>query len=305
VAVTTTGNVLLDRVTASGNASDGIYIDNDDPSTSLLARTVTIRNSTASGNGLYGINVSSIGAITLSNIVAGGNVDDGAILYNHILASPTLLPPGITVVKGTFNDNDSFGLYLESQGKVTVTSITASGNTSGGAYLNNAFSTVGRIVLISGVNKITANSIGTGYPGLYVVSNGPVSISGVTAAWNHYIGIYIFTPAAVTITSSQVSDSGSYGLMISNLTLPSGPVTLSGVSLIANGFEDDAPGALITSNAKVTFIGGYYIGNAGAGIYLNLVGPLGTYSIAPSVVLFGNAARGPYNDDNLEVVPIL
>jgi len=56
----------------------------------------------------------------------------------------------------------------------------------------------------------------------------------------------------------------------------------------------------IISNAKVTVTGGYYMGNAGAGIYLKLDDSLGSYAISATTVLFGNDARAPFNDGDLK-----
>ena len=108
-----------------------------------------------------------------------------------------------------------------------------------------------------------------------------------------------YRPSAVTISNSQVDNSLSYGIRTGrDETLPAGLVTLSGVRVFANGFDDDAPGVYVISNAKVTVTGGYYMGNAAAGINMYLKSGQGSYVISPTTVLFGNDARPLYNDQD-------
>jgi hypothetical protein len=308
VYVYTSGVVLLDRVTANGNTEDGISIDNHD---ATYARAVTVRNSTANNNGDYGIEVISVGAISLSNVNASGNVGIGAKLNNSQITLPTQVPQGITVIKATF-DNNRYGLTATSDRKITLTSVNASGNSFIGIQVDNSITDVASQVVINGFSQVNRNGFGiTDAMGIFINTTGSVAISGVNASWNKGIdpasnfglGIYINqrTPAAVTISNTQVDNNSSYGIWIGPETaLPSGPVTLSGVRAFANGFANDAPGVYIISNAKVTVTGGYYMGNAGAGIYLKLDDSLGSYAISATTVLFGNDARAPFNDGDLK-----
>ena len=300
IYVYTSGVVLLDRVTANGNTEDGIAIDNHNAS---YARAVTVRNSTASNNGRHGIYVFSAGAINLSNVTASGNTSFGALLQNHLTPLPTQVPQGITVIKSSFDDND-YGLVAWSQRKITLTSVNANGNSIRGIAAENTLSTISSPVLINGSSQVNRNGFGDAYGrGIDINSNGSVTISGVNASWNR-IGILItpYIPAAVMISNSQVDNSRSYGIWIGPITTyASGPVTLSGIRVFANGFDDDAPGVYVISNAKVTVTGGYYMGNAGAGIELNLKTGLGSFTISPTTVLFGNDARGPFNDPDPKV----
>lgn len=299
VYVYTSGVVLLDRVTANGNTEDGISIDNHD---ATYSRAVTVRNSTANNNGRHGILVNSVGLITLSNVNASGNVGIGASLNNTQITLPTQVPQGITVIKATF-DNNRYGLTATSGRKITLTSVNASGNSYIGIQVANFITDVASPVVINGTSQVNRNGFGiVDGSGLLIHTAGVVTISGVNASWNR-IGMLItqHIPAAVTILNSQVDNSRSYGIWIGPLTtLPSGPVTLSGLRVFANGFDDDAPGVYVISNAKVTVTGGYYIGNAGAGIELNLKTGLGSFTISPTTVLFGNDARGPFNDGDLK-----
>ena len=252
----------------------------------------------------------SVGAITLSNVIASGNGTDpienefGAYLSNSSITQPTQVPQGITVVKSSFDNNDDYGLVVFSQRKITLTSVNASGNKVMGMQVDNSLSTVSSPVVINGASQVNFNGVNAiDAPGLGVYSLGPLTISGVSASWNFNSGIRVLTIAStgVTITNSQVDNNRSYGIYIGSSTFKAGLVTLSGVRVFANGFEDDAPGVYIISNNKVSFSGGYYMGNAGAGIYLDLYGGAASYSIAPTVVLIGNDARPTYNDADLRV----
>ena len=105
-----------------------------------------------SGNDGDGLEIDSLGAVTLSNIIASGNKQSGVHIDNKF--NPSLDPAivrGVTITgTNTFNYNDSTGLFINSFGAIALTNLNASYNgdsspgTSSGVYLNNA---VNRVIL--------------------------------------------------------------------------------------------------------------------------------------------------------------
>ena len=99
-------------------------------------------------NGIDGLNVTSYGAITVSNMTATGNGSDGAYLYNW--DAGTVQP---VTLSGTNNlsNNYNTGLFVKSKGAITISGLTANSNTHGyGAQLSNNFTPFAQVITING-----------------------------------------------------------------------------------------------------------------------------------------------------------
>ena len=94
-----------------------------------------------------------------------------------------------------FNGNKSIGLFLSSNGLITLNNVTASNNEgTHGAYLSNLGSTTKAGVILNGTNAFNSN-IPPVLPdvaiGLYISSLGNVKTNSVTANSNSNTGVYI------------------------------------------------------------------------------------------------------------------
>lgn len=293
----TSGNVVLNKVTALNNGGEGISIDNNHSSYSLL---VTINSSTASGNGKEGFKVLSLGAITLSGVTASGNALDGANLVNSY-ASP--LAKGITVSRSTFDLNQSVGLRIDTLRKITLTSINASDNATNGVYGFNGSSTVGSPIVVSGTNRFYHNGTNLLSSGVYLNSQGLITLSGIVSAWNGMYGVSANTAMGVTAANIQVLGNTGSGLLISS----NGAVTLGGITALQNGTVVDKSGVEISNiSGKVTVTSGLIMGNGRYGLEIDVAGATEAerklkVSIAPGVVVFGNDVVSPYQGKQIEV----
>ncbi|HUH97029.1 MAG TPA: hypothetical protein VLZ89_06710 [Anaerolineales bacterium] len=130
LSILSTGAITLNNVTADNDgqahAADtfGVWLDNS----AGTNQAVTL-NGTNTFNGNYsgGIYVKTTGAIKTSNLTANDSAaGPGATLINDAGTSAITLG-GF----GTFNDNAGDGADLNSSGVITLTKITADGNTAG------------------------------------------------------------------------------------------------------------------------------------------------------------------------------
>jgi hypothetical protein len=154
-----------------------------------------------------------VGNVTVNDIAFNGtsthgleiNVGTGNIHLHHISASnmPSGGGVGVRTYNGSvtvdgnnvFNNNFSTGLYIVSNGDITISNVTADNNGFVGVLMDNT-SGIGNIQ-VTGVNQFNGNGlapyqlnyIDAEYgSGLDAFSNGNVSLSGMTADNNYYDG---------------------------------------------------------------------------------------------------------------------
>ena len=231
VQLTTDGNVTV---------TDSVFNNNDGPGVDL------------------GYTLSDIGGnVSLTNVEANGNSDDGFQAY---------VDGDLTVNGGLFNSNDGYGINLyESEGTVSLTDVEASGNTSSGAYLDNS----------AGSGDVTIDPSMFSYNdayGLEIYSAGNVSLTGVTANGNDGDdGAQIDNDSGtgfVSVANSEFNNNHSFnGLDIES----AGAVTLSSVIANFNGSDgayiDNTSGSadvtISSSRFNVNNADGFYVGTNG------------------------------------------
>ena len=164
------GAVSLDNVTADGNKTqDGVNIDNDAGTGDVtLTGTLSFSNN-GNGDGDDGLYVDTKGNITMANVVATGNADEGVELYNTDSTTNSLVQiSGVNV----FSGNTGNGLYVLSKGAISLSNATSDGSVNdSGAYLNNNQSGAVGVITVTGTNSFSGNN---DY-GLQVYSRGAVN----------------------------------------------------------------------------------------------------------------------------------
>ncbi len=148
LSVWSNGAIAVSSTSANNNASmnydsafDGIYLDN---SRASAAKTVTLSNVSANGNGFgaSGIYVQSLGNITLMNVETNDNGSTGTYLNNRYdgFAGNVM----IKFSKGstnTFSGNNGKGLEILSNGTVTVGNLAVHDNYLKEYYMGDIMST--------------------------------------------------------------------------------------------------------------------------------------------------------------------
>jgi hypothetical protein len=180
------GVVALYNVNASWNGNaisggGGVRVDN---SNGTAARAVFLYGiNTFNNNYDDGLRVNSLGAITVYRITANNNGGFGAYLYNQHNKFHT----AVTVAGyGFFNNNADTGLYIQSNGNVVTSNLTATHNNKGVEVHNhsitvNPTTTLAVVnVTMNGINNFSNNSGN----GLTVKSDGAITLSKVNASGN-------------------------------------------------------------------------------------------------------------------------
>jgi hypothetical protein len=293
------GAVVLNKLDASGNDSDGVFIDNWQYAT--LPANVTINTGWYNSNGGDGLTIRTKGTVLVNGLEASYNDDHGASINNDDDATGT---KSVTINKSTFNSNHSNGFQVGSHGNIILNNITASDNLDdgSGAYLYNLGGT-GTVTVLNTLGANTFNN--NANHGLWIASDLAVQITGVTASFNGLgYGIYVDndegTNAPVTLTKTTTNYNSWDGVYITS----DGAVTLNSAVSMFNGVGDAGNGFTILSNnaaCKTTISTGVAIGNGGYGIYLYKNG--GTY-LFTNTLYFGNDVDDGGND-NLLITDIL
>jgi hypothetical protein len=287
--IKTRGAVSITNASASGNGysssnnrHSGIFIEE--------SAGVAIRCTNAGtpgylgGNMAYGLFVgNALGNITLSGaILLNDNQAGGAYLINTT-PSPA---SNITISGVMASNNQGAGIEAHSRGQVTIRSVLVEDNWQGvisvvGLYINNTYGTGN--VTIAGSSHFNRN----GGVGLYILTDGAVSVTGVNARDNGSSGINIYAGGAdKTVTLRSVRSQGNGYLSGGNgITISAfGNVTFSDVHALMN--HDD--GIHVNLNGyNALFQNCVMLGNDGDGLDLKLLG--GTYNLV-NCLYFGNDA---------------
>jgi hypothetical protein len=259
-----------------------------------------------SNNHLNGLRVYSYGAITLSTITASGNSSDGVLLDNcnedpvtYVCISTT---PKTVTLNGVNNisDNHSGGLTIEGAGVVVVNSLTASGNTTNGVYVDNCHldstnsfcGTTYKKITFTGTSIVSGNH----QYGVYLDTAGPVSMNNITASNNSVAGVYfdscrLFGGAVCTLNvntftltgTNNISSNQNVGLDVTN----SGGITINSLTASGNGAGGFGSGAVLDNSdaaaAMVKFTGtNVFNANYSGGLFIDSKGAVTLNSITAS-----------------------
>lgn len=169
------------------------------------------------------------------------------------------------------DDNNPYaGLYVQTDGNITLNNITSSDTSSGyGAVLDTcsinagACSGTGNVEVYDSVfNNNTDGS------GLGIDSGGTVTLDNVQADDNDFAGAEIYNydllgPGGVEITDSSFYNNGDNGIWIQS----DGTISLTDTDATDNGF-DGADLLNYEGSGNVTVTGGDFSGNGETGLYV-------------------------------------
>ena len=177
---------------------------------------VVINKTTSIGNQYGdGIDVDTLGAITVSGITAGSNgwsgtTGKGAILDN--VDGTGAVSVLSTLGKNTFSMNQTVGLDVSSKGAVVINSTTANLNSNGaGINVDNHLAVVAETgtVTVTGV-LVQQNA----YGGISIASNGIAALTGVEAIDNGN--------SSVDESGIKIATNGYNALVQSSITILNG-----------------------------------------------------------------------------------
>lgn len=290
------GAITLYNLTANynGDASgdNGVRIINDVGG--LLVRPVTILGTNMfNGNFGTGLEVQSLGAIKVNNVMANDNFEGGANLNNE--ASAISSQPITITGYGIFNNNGTYtGLNIQSKGNVMLANITANSN-GAGVYIdtNNDFTDTGLAnVTISGVNTFNNNDL----HGLQIYGDGVIALSNLTANGNSEKGVWVDNLAYANLGATGIKNvaingvnmfnaNGSDGLYVQS----KGTVSLTRITANLNNDPDvgeTANGVFIQTDGAINLTCGSMYSNQGAGY--DLTAGSGKVVTIKGVFTYGN-----------------
>jgi hypothetical protein len=308
VYVRTLGNITLYGVSASGNDTSGLDLDNciydDGLGTCLGKGSIKIGASKNlqvyfENNNHFGIWAQSKGLISLTNVQANGNGSDGALLYNNYTGSTA---PVSVLVSGLaengFSNNGWNGAYMPEEDYYTVLFNGLSVRSNGvitvkNAVANENLNAGGGMVLLnhhaaSPKNVSISNCIADGndWVGAFILSRGNILVKGLEAdknsAWN---GLYIDNcqydegleacvgSGLVTLDSINAVENGGAGVTVYSKN----HINLSGITANGNGdYGLQADNQFNGAAGNIALKGIYTEGNNNTGI---LVSTNGTVTI--------------------------
>lgn len=318
------GTITAANLNASDNGGNGAWLDNCDlngvPQCQMsVAKPVTLTGvNTFNNNGVDGLHLLSWGSISVSNIIASNNVDDGAYIDNQWLNNAVVpkVSVGLWTLNGygIFNNNiNGDGLSGYSHANMILNNLTANANGDDGVDLNADKPVGSATVTLRGINTFSDNAV----DGLYISADGRITLSSISAYFNSGDGAELYTDdfgMGFTLTGANTfMYNGDYGLYmqgpgaitVSNLTAsfnnigsymdnffdPTKPynVTLTG----SNSFNDNngqglgvySYGAIMVNN--LTANGNGHVNSDGYGAFLNNCiwdGVSACYAITPKPV---------------------
>jgi hypothetical protein len=166
------GAVTVAFFQARDNDGNGISINTTSPSGAVTFSGTSNYWDNLAGNLSTGIQIGSLGNITLTKVRANGNDWNGATLQNSSGAG------GVTLTDAYFDWNGNYGLNVDSSGAVVWKNGSANNNHQNGAIIDNN-------------------------PMLSTAAGKAVTITNVETSRNGMTGLLVFSKGIVTITDSQ------------------------------------------------------------------------------------------------------
>jgi hypothetical protein len=282
------GLITLTNVVVYHGANFGGYLDNSDGTGVAISNSSFDQNNQSFDD--WGLYVLSNGAITLTNVVADQNfIAGGAYLDNSIASNKP-----VTIKNSYFDNNVNFkgGLDVLSTGAITLTDVSASGNTGVeyGAKLDNTSSLTAAPVTLTGTNLFNSN----GADGLDVVSKGKITSGSISANNNGGLGTSLVNNTAITAQPITLTGTSSFtGNGIEGVDLWShGAITANNLSADGNGnygaWLYNAYSFIVPIKVTGTNI---FANNGHEGLYVDSLGAISLNNITAN----GNGTSGTYD----------
>jgi len=296
-AVESNGAVTLNNITSNGNFDFGVYVDNTNATSAKPVVFVGLGTYVGNSNGIV---VLSKGAITTNGLMVLDNGNNGVLLDNCLLnagACDAFVGQAVNINGiNTIANNGASGLFVQSRGTITISSLTTSNNAFTGVYVDNRFTnSVGTITFKSYLNSFSNGTSGVivysrgvvvmanvhadsnGDNGLYLnndyvnTTQSNVTITGTNSfSYNGLSGLLIDTYGVVTLNNIFANGNGEYGAEIDNYrgdAIAARNVTLTGVNVFngnanQDGLKVTSQGAIVVNKVNASF-------NGGKGAYLD------------------------------------
>lgn len=177
---------------------------------------------------------------------------------------------------GTYADgNAANGIQILTSGSITASSLSGSGNSYVGVYLNNSSGSGTAVKLVGGDSKYNDGSnyqiqsagqvdvsglnsessytgVGLGIDNSSATTLKPVTVTNVTTTNNDDVGVYVYSKGSIT-ANGIVSRSNLEGIVLNNLSYPLSKVTVLGTSR-SNLLTENTNGGLVIMSSGVVAV---------------------------------------------------
>ncbi len=230
--VTTSLTILGGTYNGGGTQQDGINANNSPNATITIGSAA--QPVVANGNDEDGIDLDTVGAVTITNVTA--NLNDPGIVINNA--------PSVSITGSNVNQNLDGGIYVNNiTGPVTLTDDNANDNDADFNFVGNGFNATnvtGPIVILGGSysdtfaggGQIDGIFVDTSPTALIYIGNDGNTVSAVNANGNFDDGIDINSVAAASLDTVTANNNGNFGFEISNVSVG---VLLTDLTLAGNG----------------------------------------------------------------------
>lgn len=215
-----TGSVKLEKVTVSANDADGADIQ--------ATGSVQVLDSSFSQNDAGGLVIITPGSILLNKVSADNNLDGDGLNLNNLGGTGTIRILNTLGSNSASGNTAGYGIQAYSKNLIVINGLTATGNGSGGAILDNKTGTAGIILYNSRFDGSTAGA------GAEVLTSGSIRLEDISASGNLAgTGINLDNTSglgSVTVLKGQFDINQGNGLVIRT----KGAVVLNQVGASAN-----------------------------------------------------------------------
>ena len=251
------GIVSLKNVEAVSNGDSGIDVQ--------TSNAVTIKGAHVENNSAQGIYIASAKTVTLNSIISKFNGANGVLIEGWGSTYPTLVTisspkSGGAVSANYFEDNGIAGMDISVKGNILISNTDLNDNAGWGMKLDNCLKD-NETGLCTGKGNVTINTTisnwknginSNGGYGIWVLSNGMVSISQTSAAYNNYEGFYVDTRGAIKLNTTEASNNNKNGAYLTNLSAPKAQT----VSILDSTFnQNNGMGVYVLTAGAITFNG--------------------------------------------------
>lgn len=255
LSVVARGAITLTNVSASNNTDavsnpGGAYLDNG---YSQLAVPVKVTTGWFDSNEHNGLTIYSKGVVTLSKISASNNTGSGYGVYvlNSLGTTPGVSISGASTAYNQFNHNGVDGIYIYSDGAISVKYSNFIENLDDGATLYNDHpgST-------GGISITNSNFIENGDANIYAYSYGPIKLSAIeanqspTGVGARLVNTGSSSSPGVTIANANFWDNFSTGLYVES----KGNIILTNTAAWDNNGAGGVDGAYLNNSTGTGYI---------------------------------------------------
>lgn len=252
-AVRANGSVIINDAVITGNRALGAL-----GAGGVLGGNVVVTGTTVAGNvsSSAHVHVDASGDLTIRNSTIAQNLAGAGVFFT----SPGTLTIADTVISGNAGDRRPGGVWIGQSGAVaTITNSTVSGNLAGDAQGGGIGTSSGTTVTIERSSIVdNVAHLRTG-GGIAAGSGGTLIIRNSTVARNHAFingsGLAIASGAAVTVTSSTITDNVTDATPLPAGSGISGPVRIENTLLARNKSAGFDPYAESNCAAPITSLG--------------------------------------------------